>query len=344
VIQAVLWIGAVSFLIWYTVIELQKVKETDYLPPSIVDVAQIDFPSVMICPSVEALSRTGSYQPVNSVYMTSPSTVNPGLPWDTKVTEKPYKICPGRVNFTSPDGKVASCIEFSKNSFTLSTTIFDNGCDQQATTSQYQLVDGEVTPWSTTTADTVIELTDVFTDANNHLPMVALLYSDSGNSIFKRPKNFEEYRKQFSVSVADRVLIPLMATTNLYVKKYIRDDFPKDSTCNVDDYETQQDNWGFEVPTASPVVTNCTGQPADCVPYLIIPTVSTIFITYDSLAVTTTCHLSKHPLVFGDVLGIVGGGIAVVLAITLLLSKIISWCATRGAESQNVNDTYKGLI
>jgi len=345
VIQACLWIGAVSFLIWYTVIELQKVKETDYLPPSIVDVKQIDFPSVMICPSVEALSRTEDYHNINSIYMNSPSTVNPGLPWDDKVVDKAYKICPGRVSFTSPDNKTANCIEFSKIGFKESTTIYDNGCDLSSPNSQYQIVDGPVTPWTTTTADTVIELTDVFNDANNHLPMVALLYSDDGNSIFKRPKNFDEYRKQFSVSVADRVLIPLMATTNLYVKKYIRDDFPIDSTCNVEDFETQQDNWGYVTPDPSPVLNNCTGQdPNTCPQWLIKPTVSTIYITYDSLAVTTTCHLSKHPLVFGDVLGIVGGGIAIVLAITLFLSKIISWCATRGESSQNVNDTYKGLI
>jgi hypothetical protein len=344
VIQAVLWIGAVSFLIWYSVIELQKVKETDYLPPSVTDVDQIDFPSMMICPSVEALSRTPSQQPINSVYMPSPSLVNPGLPWDT-VDEKSYLICPARVSFTSPDNTTAVCIEFSKTKFTESNTLADNGCDPNAATPQYQKVTDPVTPWTTKNEDTVIELVNIMNDANIYFPMVALLYSDDGNSIWKRPTTFYDYRTQFSVSVADRILVPLMATTNLYVKKYIRDKFPADSTCNVADFETQQDNWGYVTPDPSPVITNCTGQNSSCIPYLINPTSSTVFMTYDSLTITTTCHLTKHPLVFGDVLGIVGGGIAIVLTITLFLSKIISWCVTRGGESsQNVNDTYKGLI
>jgi len=111
--------------------------------------------------------------------------------------------------------------------------------------------------------------------------------------------------------------------------------------CNIDDYETQQDNWGFTEVLPSPVYPNCTGSPS-CAPY-VIPSSSTIFLTYDSLTVTTTCHLSKHPLVFGDVLGIVGGGIAIVLAVTLFLSKTIQWCATRGDGSIN-DDKSQALL
>jgi hypothetical protein len=346
VIQALLWIGAVSFLIWYSVIELQKVKDTDYLPPSMVDVKEIQFPSLIICPSVESLSRTdATIQPNNSVWMNSASVVNPGLPWD-KTPGNPYYICPSYVAFTSPDNTTANCIDFSGSKFQKSTSIFDNGCDKWASQPQWQPATtlADITPWKTITADTVIELVDVFSDANSAYPLVALLYSDSGNSMFKRPTSFEDYRKQFSVSVADRVLLPVMATTNLYIKKFIRDDYPNSLVCDQEDYETQQDNWGYVQPSPSPVYPNCTGVP-NCDPSpVFVPTVSTVFVTYDSLIVTTTCHLSKHPLVFGDVLGIVGGGIAVVLAITLFLSRVITWCATRGENAQSVNDNYKGLI
>jgi len=343
VIQALLWIGAVSFLIWYTVIELQKVKDTDYLPPSIVDVKELTFPSIIICPSVDALFKTNaSWLPNNTVSLTYPAAVNPGLPWDTNPGAS-YLVCPARVSFTSPSGTTANCVDFT--SAPEQDDSIAAGCDVYATKAKWTPgAPGEpATPWKTKTVDTVIELTGILNDANNNYPLVALLYSDDGNSIFKKPKTFADYRQQFAVSVADRVLIPLMATTNLYIKKYIRDDYPIATDCNIEDYETQQDNWGYVTPPESPIYPNCTGVPnCDPTPQAAL-TGATVFLTYDSLAVTTTCHLTKHPLVFGDVLGIVGGGIAIVLAITLFLSRIITWCASRG-ETGQINDQYKNMV
>jgi len=325
------------FLIWYSVSELQKVKDTDYLPPSINDVTEITFPSVMICPSVEAFNKTNiTAQPTNSAWLSFPLVVNPGLAWSDNAGPG-YYVCPAVVSFTSPSNTVVKCVEFTQNP-TYNADLFTNMCDGAATTAQWSAAavtqpanPASINPWKTITADTVLEIAALRTDANYNYPVVALLYSDDGTSNFKRPKDFTDYRKMFSVSVTERVLIPLMATTNLYVKKYIRDDYPKATDCNIEDYETQQDNWGYAAP-------DCADQSAIC------ETGGTIFLTYDSLAVTTTCHLTKHPLVFGDVLGIVGGGIAIVLAVTLFLSKIISWCASRGETASSVNDNYKGLI
>jgi len=355
VIQAVLWIGAVSFLVWYSVEELQKVKETDYLPPAIVDVGSILFPGLMICPSSEALhAANATANPILSVSMPFAAFLNPYLPWEKPADGfKPYVVCPIVVNFTSPiDGDVppitAQCLDFVQFP-TYSQGLSSALCDPAATVGQWGSLDSAadptVNPWLVNVEDTVIEMSLLTNDepTGNSLgqtpkPMVALLYS--GNSMFRRPRpgNFDDYRKIFSLTAADRVMVATAANTNLYVKKYIRDRYPKDTSCDVDDFETQQDVWARLYPRYIPPSTNSSG--GDDSKSTVFG--SALFLTFDSLSVTTTCHLTKHPLVFGDVLGIVGGGVAIVLACTLLLNRVVVWCATRGETS--TDDRYKNMV
>jgi len=355
VIQAILWIGAVSFLIWYSVEELQKVKETDYLPPAIVDAGSLLFPGIMICPSSEALhAANATLTPVVSVTVTGAAALNPYLPWE-KATDgfQPFYLCPAVVNFISPEGAdvppiTAQCVDFVQNpTYSPDLTSPFSLCDPTATTGQWGSSDPAIAknlnPWMINVEDTVLEATIYTNDeptkglGQTPKPMVALLYS--GKSMFAKPKakNFDDYRKIFSLSAADRVMVATAANTNLYVKKYIRDRYPRDTSCDVDDFETQQDIWARLYPPCG--CNNDSGGGDDK------STVfgSSLYVTYDSLAVTTTCHLTKHPLVFGDVLGIVGGGVAIVLACTLLLSRVVVWCASRG-ETSGGEDRYKNMV
>jgi len=320
------------------------------------------FPGLMICPSAEALHGVNAtLTPVVSVTVTGAAALNPYLFWE-KSTDgfKPFYLCPVVVNFTSPADadvppRTAQCVDFVQNpTYNPSLVSAFSICDPTATTGQWGSsdagVDKSINPWLISVEDSVIE-TSLYTNdeptgglGQTPKPMVALLYS--ANSMFRRPKNgdFDGYRKIFSLSAADRVMVATAANTNLYVKKYIRDRFPKETSCDVDDFETQQDIWARLYPPQTPCGCNNTDDnnpPGgdDSKPNVFG---STLSITYDSLSVTTTCHLSKHPLVFGDVLGIVGGGVAIVLACTLMLSRVVVWCASRGETSGE--DRYKNMV
>jgi hypothetical protein len=336
--------------------ELQKLKETDYLPPSMTDEVALPFPGLMICPSVEALHNSNATLTGGVVGVTLPTyaVINPFLPWGDSSGSGTYVVCPAVVRFTSPaTGDVpvitAQCIDFTQTADENPDLVNNPSCDQNLKKSQYaRLVDKDptVVPWVANSADNVILIEGLQSNAElvntgeNPKPNVALLYSDK--SMFRKPgavnpdKAFDDYRKIFSLSVADRVLVAQSAYTNLYVKKYIRDKYPTGTTCDIDDFETSQDTWARLLPTCNcgnNNNTNSTDSP-------VLPA-STLSITYDTLTVTRTCHLSKHPLVFGDVLGIVGGGVAIVLAITLLLSRVISYFATRGDSPP---DAYGKLV
>jgi hypothetical protein len=285
------------------------------------------------------------------------AVVNPFLPWGDSSGTGTYVVCPAVVRFTSPaTGDVpviiSQCVDFTQSAQENLNLLTDPTCDPNAKISQFaRLVDNDKTvdPWVAKSADNVILIEGLQSNAElvptgeYPKPMVALLYSDK--SMFRKPappvdnqdKAFDDYRKIFSLSVADRVLVAMSAYTNLYVKKYIRDKYPVGTTCDVEDFETSQDSWAKLLPTCNCNNTN-SNSPDSGPPALPAGTLS---VTYDSLTVTKTCHLSKHPLVFGDVLGIVGGGVAIVLTITLLLSRVITWCATRGDSPP---DAYGKLV
>jgi hypothetical protein len=195
VIQAVLWIGAVSFLIWYSVEELQKVKDTDYLPPSVVDAATLPFPGLIICQSVEALAGfNATLTSTMGINMAGPAQVKPLVPWEPLVDGlDTYFVCPRVVRFKSPNDplypsqRTAQCVDFTQKPVRNDSMLLS--CDPEATTSQWRPSDitkpSKVDPWVANSANAIIQMS-LMADLENGMPtgespkpMVAMLYGET---------------------------------------------------------------------------------------------------------------------------------------------------------------------
>jgi len=318
VVTVCLWIGAFSFLIWFTVTEVRKAGDMDIVITSAQPTRPLRFPGIMICPPTEAVlaAPKGIEAITVSAFL---ATINSNPPFQT--SEVTYTVCP-RVRTVESPNVTVQCVDYEPNPVA-SPTPLPVDCSTTTTRAQYYVSSGggSVQPWNA-----VDDLSSLMLLLNStgwaYRPMVAMFYSD--NTLDKPPADgdFNGYAGAFSMMHAYRALIDLSGSSLMTVKKYITDNYPDDNTCNYDyyDYRTQpfysQDN---------PDITEMT----------------TLFVGYDSLYTTTECH--RPVLSMSDVIGIWGGGVALVLACTILIVKLFEWCLLKTTASTSNPTNYERM-
>jgi len=325
IITAAIWIGSLIFLIWFCVVQFQRLKHTSVVTTSFSQPESIQYPGIFVCPSSETVFFANATEyPLISVYSGNGAEFQPMSPYDGVTTDNGYSVCPGYVYFPTPDGKIVGCVNFPPAPVynTSATLMAANVSCSQGNPSAY---------WYKTSMSAPDPSGGVWTatGAGNHMvidfeseyiqdPFMMLLYS--ANTRMQPPTTFAQYAAMFTRTDFLLARIPLMSFSALNIDKIVTDNWPMDTSCNYDGFLSAVEP--FTVGTIPPP------------PFTF--RASTVLLGFDILEVVQTCH---SPIVGGtDVLGIVGGGIALVLAVTigfqLLVQKLLG-----GGER---NDTVQG--
>jgi len=311
VITAAIWIGSLIFLIWFCVVQFQRLKHTSVVTTSFSQPESIQYPGMFVCPSSETVFNANATDyPVISVYSGNGAEFQPLSPYDGVTADNGYSVCPGYVYFQTPDNKIVGCLNFPPNPVFNNTMSPYDACPRGNPTAY----------WYKTSVSAPDPVGGVWTATGlgNHMvidfesdyiqdPFMMLLYSS--NTRMQPPTTFAAYAAMFTRTDFLLARIPLMSFSALNIDKIVTDNWPADSSCNYDGFLT----------AVEPFTVSAIPPP----PFFF--RISTVLLGFDILEVVQTCH---SPIVGGtDVLGIVGGGIALVLAVTigfqLLVQKLL---------------------
>jgi len=313
VVNALLWLGAIIFLLWFVITEVIKSKDSTFLFTSSTSESYISYPSMMICPSSDS-----AFKVPNTTVVSVTSRLATFQENSFGSQKSSYEVCPVLTKFHTRTGVEVDCVDFQMNP----TKGQGLTCDDSAKTGTWLQTPDQTPPdhpWSA--VDTQSHVTIILTtQAVTSFPLIASFYTDNSFNEIPIPGDTASYESLFSIGTPQRILLPLGSTTAINMHKYVRDNYPDDRDCSYDSYgvHTQILNWSPE--------TNFSTS-SDNVDFV------TVYFSYDDLISTKECHLSV--MGFAEIVGIVGGGIAIVLACTILISKGVEWCLKRGQEKDD---------
>jgi len=331
IVTACIWIGSLIFLIWFCVVQFQRLKHTSVVTTSFSNPEAIQYPGLFICPSTETIQNAnGTATPY--IYVASGGAIfQPFLPYQQDLTEKTYTVCPRTVNFMSPDGKEVGCIDFQPTpvynaSVTTSTDPDAKFCPMTGNAQAYYFAENANNlpsqPWTATNVGNGLYV-GLQSEGIEYQPYMMMFYS--GSTRMQPPTSWAAYQQMFSITNFFLAHVPLSTFTAVNVDKLVTDNWPADDNCNYDGFLSAIDVINNYAVTASTFRS------------------SAFLLGFDILEVVTTCH---SPVVGGtDVLGIVGGGIALVLFVTLgfqyLVQKLLG--VEKQPQESVQSSTYRPL-
>jgi hypothetical protein len=267
----------------------------------------VKYPGLFICPSLDAVFRAARDSQI-SASMVSPMYFSPRRPYEPEQTKLPdYNICPRTVTFKVPgtDNKTVTCLDFQQNPERNAAYKEDTCPETNAKTFWFQ--DDDTTPappqyYAAFATENQLEMALKVT-YDPVEPLVAMLYSTSTQR--QPPKTFEEFRDEFALIDFERATLPVSGQLALSFTKRITDDFPDSRDCSVERFSSETRVYAFFDPP----------KPPDPTRYV------SVIMGYSDLLVEKICHVPVKGLT--DVFGIIGGGIGLTVAITLLLSAFV---------------------
>lgn len=319
-IQVALWLGAVSFLLWFMITEFRKVQKSSAIVSSIDTKPTIAFPGILLCPAAEQLKSANDDPNLTNIGIDPQGAlVNLG-PVYSATTDNAYSVCPTLQVYSKPPYSV-TCLNFVQSPTKKEATeLFCNSADDQgkyATASP----SANFPVWAANKATSSVRIETSLVNASSPLhPMLALFYSSKSLKSF--PQSFDDYVNAFTVT-SSAIDIPLSSETRILITKEVRDKYPSNTDCSYDSYPAS--NSVFYQGTIDPS-SNSTGA-------------STISIAYDTMDEETLCH--RPVLTPPDVIGIIGGAIAMVVAATLFLSWLVRYFS--GTNRQQQSNDFSAL-
>jgi len=330
IITAAIWIGSLIFLIWFCVVQFQRLKRTSVVTTSFSSPESIVYPGLFICPATETVQKTVAGSSV-FVGVGNGATFQPFKPFDANPQNAGvYSVCPRFLWFNSPNGVSVGCIDFQPAPvYNASATMLgdDNFCVDTNSQAAYWYKSSNTVPnpaavWTATSVGNGMYI-DLNSENIISEPYMVLLYSP--NTQLQPPTSWATYQAMFSLTNFFLAHIPLMAFVQMNLDKIITDNWPIDNSCSYEGFLSAVDTF-----TSSP-------------PPMGTFRVSSMLMGFDILEEVTTCHSA---IVGGtDVLGIVGGGVALVLAVTIGFQLLVQRLLGEKQESnvQGGTSTYRPL-
>jgi len=326
IITAAVWIGSLIFLIWFCVVQFQRLNRTSVVTTSFSNPEAIQYPGLFVCPPTVTVHKA-SPGDIVSVYSTSGALFEAFNFYDPDETPTGYGVCPRIQQWTTPDGKTVQCVDYQPNPVYSAANSLNNPleCPQNNFQSAFWFTD------NTTVVDPSTVAVWTANNLGNGLyigfrsmsltdePFMVLLYS--AKTRLQPPQNFQEYSELFSLTNFFLAHLPLQSYSAMNIDKLITDNWPQDNNCVYEAFLSAVDPFSThpDPPTSERQ--------------------ATILLGFDILEEVTTCH---SPVLQGtDVLGILGGGVALVLAVTigfqLLIQKLLGLKAPEDTNVQSSN-------
>jgi hypothetical protein len=298
-----------SWYIWYATNALvgKHITVTEFVEQS-----TVQYPGFFVCLPSEALSANNT-----AVRVQLPAILDAPHPYETDQIA-PEAVCPRQVTFQAPalpgheTGFKAVCVDFQPNPVHAKK---HHGlqCPQDLTASTWTGENGARAPgdvWAATTPfsslQTVLEI-EIWQDA---FPVFVLMYSD--HSEHQPPTTFEEYSRIFSLASAMTQAIPLGADALLTLHKLVTNGHDGRGKCNIDTFTSTKDIYNIH---------GADGDVADGKAGV------SMRITYQELQTERSCPQSI--VGFEQVVGVVGGGSALILTLNYFLVVLIVWVENR---------------
>jgi len=332
IVTACVWIGSLIFLIWFCVVQFQRLQHTSVVTTSFSNPEAITYPGLFVCPSTLTVSKAAPGDSISVGSMAGALFV-PFKPYDIDESDKGYTVCPRTVTWPTPDGKTVSCVDFPPApAFSLAYTQNNPDIcpDNNPTAFWYKndtsVPDPAVAVWTATNLGNGMYIGFNSMGIQNE-PYMVLMYS--ANTRLQPPTSFVQYAAMFPLTNFFLAHLPLMSYSAVNVDKLITDNWPADTDCSYEAFLSAVDQFTISEPPPATTFR-----------------VATILLGFDILEEVTTCH---SPVLGGtDVLGIVGGGIALVLAVTigfqLLVQKLLGVKSTGEEGGNNVQSSnYRPL-
>lgn len=189
-------------------------------------------------------------------------------------------------------------------------------CDHSATTAYYFTSNGQPLPsptaWVANNAEASVSLplfymVGVAVDA----PLLVLLYS--GSTEGQPPTTFARYRSIFSLSALEQVLVPKSSSVVVYVEKRVRNPVSSNSAsdCNQDAFDARVHLQELFPGPPDPTAGN----------------MQQMVLSYNRMLEVHECHQPRYGVF--QAIGIIGGGCAIVLGSTMLLTKASAYACGR---------------
>jgi hypothetical protein len=321
-----LWLGAFAFLLWFMITEFRKAQKSAAVITSIEKKSSLRFPGVLICPAAEQLAFETT---VVSLETRLPAQVNLG-PVFRQATKEAYLVCPKLVTYTSGTYSV-TCLNFIQNPVEGSKSE-ELSCSSPSSQGKWVAPsDDRYNIWSAVKpTSSILATINVVNASKPYIAMLALLYSDK--SVRSFPKTFDEYVNTFTMTAA-LPEIPYSSQTRILMMKQVRDQYPSNTDCSYDYFEDRTATTEFSSSTPTPTPSNSTDPSNDTELY---SPASTVSLAYDTLDEESICH--RALLSAPDVIGIIGGAIAIVVASTWFLSLILRYCAGNKNNAHRPDD------
>jgi len=324
IVTVAVWIGSLIFLIWFCVVQFQRLNRTSVVTTSFSNPEAITYPGIFVCPASLTVKKANVGDNITISSM-SGALYEAFNAYDADETDRGYTVCPRVVQFQTTDGKMVQCVDFPPNPVYSATNTLNNPdiCppdNDQAFwyKSSPSVPDPPVAVWTATNLGNGLYIGFQSVGIVNE-PYMVLLYS--AGTRLTPPINFLEYAELFSLTNFFLAHLPLMSYSAMNVDKLITDNWPQDNNCVYEAFLSAVEQFT----TATPPPTT--------------ERVATMLVGFDILEEVTTCH---SPVLQGtEVLGIVGGGVALVLAVTiafqLLVQKLLGVKAPEDTNVQSSN-------
>jgi len=320
IITACVWIGSLIFLIWFCVVQFQRLNRTSVVTTSFSNPEAITYPGLFVCPSTQTVIKASVGDNVTISSMAGAQFV-PFKPYDADASERGYTVCPRVVSFMTTDGKSVQCVDFPPHPvYSLEATQNNpDGCPEPNPTAFWykanvNVPDPDVAVWTATNLGNGMYIGFSSMGIVNE-PYMVLLYSDKTR--LQPPQTFQDYATMFALTDFFMAHLPLMSYSAVNVDKLITDNWPFDNNCVYEAFLSAVDQFTISTPPSGTTFR-----------------VATILLGFDILEEVTTCH---SPVLTGtDVLGIVGGGVALVLAVTIAFQLLVQ--KMLGTKSSNTDD------
>jgi len=304
VLTVVIWIVALSLLIWFCVIQFKRLQSSAVVTSQLEKPTTLQYPGMFMCPSTETVNKGTA----RSYVISSPlgALFEPFKPYDSDDSDHGYTVCPRTVFFETPDGKTVGCLDFqpfpvfnvsvtdSTDDFKLCPTVNEEAYWFKSATTVPDPIGGA---WAAARSGSSLYFDLTSYNITNE-PYLVMLYSPA--SMSTPPQTVQQWISIYTITNFFLTYIPIQSDAAMDVDKIITDNWPMDDDCNYENFLASV------ITLAPPGAVGPDGFRA-----------SGLFLGYNILEVLQTCH---SPVVGAtDVLGIVGGGIAFVLAATILL-------------------------
>jgi len=287
-------------------VQAQRLQRTATVSTSFSSPGPIGYPGLFVCPSPLTVQNAAIGSNITISSMAGAEFI-PYRPYDPDSSTLGYSVCPRTVVFPTTDGKFVQCVDYPPNppySLAMTQNNPDTCPDVNPQAFWYKA--------STTVADPVAGVWTASNIGNGmyigfgsenifNEPYMVLLYSAATR--LQPPTTFTQYAKMFDLTNFFLAHLPLMSYSAVNVDKIVTDNFPSDSDCSHEGFLSAIDQFTFSEAVST-------------------ERYASILLGFDILEVVTTCH---SPVLAGtDVLGIIGGGIALVLAVTIAFQLVVN--------------------